>query len=68
MPVRSTRGGLSAQTLRGLVTDAITGAPAPLATVTLIDGGGERLGSVLTTQEGFYVLEPKSPGASSCVP
>lgn len=53
---------LAGQTIRGLVTDAVTGSVIPLATATLVAESGERLSSVLTTEEGFYLLTGDGSG------
>jgi Carboxypeptidase regulatory-like domain len=53
----------SAQTIRGLVTEAATGQPISLATVTLVFESGEHLGTALTTAEGFFSLEGDREGA-----
>jgi len=52
----------TAQTVRGVVTDEVTGAPIPLATVSLVSEGGERVATVLTTEEGFFSLEGDDDG------
>lgn len=53
---------LHAQTVRGLVTDAATGAAIPLATVTLVSESGARVSSVLSTDEGFYLVTGDGSG------
>lgn len=53
---------LTAQTIRGLVTDAVTGTVIPLATVTLVAENGERVSSTLSTDEGFYQVTGTGSG------
>lgn len=53
---------VSAQTVRGLVLEADTDRPVPLATVSLMSASGNRLASVLTTEEGFFVLQADDDG------
>lgn len=52
----------TAQSVRGIVSDGVTGAPIALATVTLVAATGERLATFLTTDEGFFSLETDDPG------
>lgn len=53
---------VSAQTVRGIVTDSTTAQPVAVATVTLISENGERVASALTTDEGFFSLEAGGDG------
>lgn len=53
---------LHAQSIRGLVTDAVTGTVIPLATVTLVAENGERVSSTLSTDEGFYQVAGTGSG------
>jgi len=52
----------AAQTVRGLVFDAVTAEPIPLATISLLSERGERVASVLTTDEGFFSIETADDG------
>jgi carboxypeptidase family protein len=52
----------ASQTVRGLVFDAVTEEPVPLATITLLSENGERVASVLTTEDGFFSLEAEEEG------
>lgn len=50
--------GLTAQNIRGKVTDSITGEPVPYATVQFDKGGG-----VITNEEGYFQLRPDGIGS-----
>jgi carboxypeptidase family protein len=52
----------AAQTVRGLVFDAVTGDPVPLATISLLSERGERVASVLTSDEGFFSIDADGEG------
>lgn len=53
---------LTAQTVRGRVIDAGLATPVPGALVTLLDGGGVRVRSVLTSSTGGFVIADVAPG------
>lgn len=52
----------ASQTVRGIVTDASTGEPIPIATVILVSERGERVATALTTEEGFFSLDGEDDG------
>ena len=52
----------AAQSVRGLVFDAVTDEAIPLATVTLVSESGERVASALTTEDGFFSLDAPDNG------
>lgn len=56
-------GALVGQTVEGRVVDATTGAPVPVALVTLVDASGRGRGATAADSAGAYRLPVPGPGS-----